>query len=151
MVHERSPVRPDGGPHATGDAAPPSGLWADAWRYAYWIVLDRGLASLIARWVAEAAEDGPDPAVVRIAWLSTTRRIAIGMARDGVQPRGPLDDAARIAALPRGQREVLVLRNLLGLRDTEIAAVLGCRCSGLPIAPRARGLFATDPAAAPGE
>lgn len=145
MIHERSPVRT-----ATHhEAAMPAGLWADVWRYAYWIVLDRGLASLIAQWVAHATEGNGDPTLVRVACLSTTRRIALGMGREGASPRAPFDDGARIAALPRGQREVLVLRNLIGLRDAEIAVVMGCQRHNLPHPPRPQHLFGADPATAP--
>lgn len=150
MVHERSPEThsartPVPAPSAAESVGDGTGRWAEVWRYVYWMVLDRGLATVITRWVAEAGEPGADEASARLGSLSTARRIALGMAPTEVRPAGRGDDdAARLAALPRGQREVLVLRHLLGLGDAEIAVVMGCRRHGLPTPPRAREMFGED-------
>jgi hypothetical protein len=127
--------------------AEPAGRWAEVWRYVYWILLDRGLATVVTRWVAEAAEPSSDATAARLGSLGTARRLALGMAPAEVRHAGHFaDDAALLAALPRGQREVLVLRNLLGLGDAEIAVVMGCRRHGLPAPPRASEMFGNDAA-----
>lgn len=148
MVHLQShPTRHGSHPTLREPGGEPSGRWADVWRYVYWIVLDRGLASVVTRWVAEAAEPASDATAARLGNLGTARRLALGMAPAEVrQSGGADDDAARLAVLPRGQREVLVLRHLLGLGDAEIAVVMGCRRHGLPSPPRAREMFSDDAA-----
>lgn len=128
--------------------ATPPGPWADVWRYVYWLVLDHETATSITRRMADAAENGTDPARDYLSRLAAARRLALAMCPgDSARRSGFDDDTARIAGLPRGQRELLVLRNLLGLVDAEIAEIMECSRQSLPAAQRACDVFASDTSA----
>jgi RNA polymerase sigma-70 factor (sigma-E family) len=123
-------------------------------RYAAVLTGDRHLAQDVVqdvlvrahgRWRRIAALDHPDQYVRRMVtneYLSWRRRPAnrdTSVTRDGRPPEGagtvagPEDGLAerdelwaRLAALPRRQRAVLVLRYYEDLSDARIAEVLGC-------------------------
>jgi RNA polymerase sigma-70 factor (sigma-E family) len=120
-------------------------------------LVQEALARCLRRWRTAAADD--PVAYVRRAMVNTyisgrrhwTGRVRLGevpehVADDGALRRCDDRDALRaaLAALPRRQRAVLVLRYYGDLPDSAIAAMLGCR----PVTVRSqahRGLAALRP------
>ena len=119
-------------------------LWPEAYRVAFGILHDRGLAEDAAQEACASVALGlpalrSDEAfygwmyrvIIRHAMVSAKRSRKIAELRSRAEPRVSssdderLDIVAAIAALPKQQRTAVVLRYYAGLNSREIAAVLG--------------------------
>jgi RNA polymerase sigma-70 factor (sigma-E family) len=122
------------------------GLFRDAYRAAYRLLGSREDASDVAqeaharasvRWSRLTGRGDPAPWVVRVAtnlaldrwrrrWVAAAHPIAAGAAvvSDPVDDRVDLHRA--LAALPRRQRDVVVLRYVADLPEAAVAHALGC-------------------------
>jgi RNA polymerase sigma-70 factor (sigma-E family) len=120
-------------------------------------LVQEALARCLRRWRSVVADD-PIAYVRRVmvntyvsGWRRWGARVRLGevpdaVAEDRALRRWEERDAVRLAlaALPKRQRAVLVLRYLDDLPDTSIAALLGCR-PGTVRSQASRGLAALRP------
>jgi RNA polymerase sigma-70 factor (sigma-E family) len=125
--------------------------WPRLVRLAYALTADRGLAEDLAQtalanayasWPRVRRADDPDAYLRRIVLnvhrgSFRKRRVAEELTASPPDIAAPVPDPAgehgerapiiaALAALPRGQREVIVLRFWLDLTEVQVAAALGC-------------------------
>jgi DNA-directed RNA polymerase specialized sigma24 family protein len=102
---------------------------------------DEAFARALARWASVSRMESPAGWTYRVA-LNLVRRSArraaverrllrLGRPREFSVPGPAVELWHVVRALPRRQREVVVLRHLLDLREREIAEVLGIRRSSV--------------------
>lgn len=121
-------------------------LFRDAYRVAYRLLGSREDASDVAqealarasvRWARLTGRGDPAPWVVRVAtnlaldrWRRRRTAAAHPFAAGGAAVADPVDDRVdlhrALAALPRRQREVVVLRYVADLPEAAVAHALGC-------------------------
>jgi DNA-directed RNA polymerase specialized sigma24 family protein len=97
---------------------------------------DEAFARALARWRSVGGMDSPAGWTYRVALnlvrrsarrTATERRLLWSALPEGVVPAPATELWDVVRRLPRRQREVVVLRYLLDLREREIAEVLGIR------------------------
>lgn len=123
-------------------------VWPEAYRIAYGILHDRGLAEDAAQETCASIAAGlanlKDPGTFR-GWMyriAANRAVSIGRARravvgidsaaepiSAIDPATSLDIAAALAALPLEQRAVIILHYYAGLNSAEIAGRTGIAAS----------------------